>query len=73
LCRVPRAPADLANGSTACRRERGKGDLESDGEAAARGGAVGRVAGLAGEQPRRRLPHAHLQLPQPYPRFDSLP
>jgi hypothetical protein len=44
----------------------------SNGEAPARSGAGGGGADFSGEQPGRRLPHAHLQLPQPDSRFDSL-
>ena len=53
---------------------RGEGDQEVDshGEAPARSCAGGGGAGFSGEQPGRRLSHAHLQLPQPDSRFDSL-
>ena len=44
----------------------------SNGEAPARSRAGGGGADFSGEQPGRRLPHAHLQLPQPDSRFDSL-
>lgn len=80
---IPRAAraaavADLALAAghrAAARRRRrtpywgGRGIRRDAAEAAAVGG--GAVGGGAGQQPGRRLPHAHLQLPQPNPRFDS--
>jgi hypothetical protein len=54
------------------RGEEGGDRGRKNGEAPARSGAGGGGADLAGEQPGRRLPHAHLQLPQPNPRFDLL-
>ncbi|KAB8106701.1 hypothetical protein EE612_041156, partial [Oryza sativa] len=48
----------------------GRGIRRDAAEAAAVGG--GAVGGGAGQQPGRRLPHAHLQLPQPNPRWRFL-
>jgi hypothetical protein len=54
-------------------REEREGGGEGDGKAPApRVGAGRGGADFADEQPGRRLPHAHLQLPEPNPRFDSL-